>query len=85
MADLLVLGAGPVITAKITSNSEWCDARARLCARMQGTYGWRAHSSVKAYQSYERGQPPPEPEGFQPELLNASQAKMELSQLGIRV
>jgi hypothetical protein len=52
---------------------------------LQGTYGWRAHPSVKAYQSYARGAPPPEPEPFQPEPLSAAQAKKELAQLGIRI
>lgn len=52
---------------------------------MQGVYGWRVHPTVKAYQSYERGEPPPEPEPFQPEPLDAARAKAELAQLGIRV
>ena len=52
---------------------------------MQGVYGWRVHPGVKAYQSYERGTPPPEPEPFTPEPLNAGLAKKELAQLGIRL
>lgn len=63
-----------------------CCARAlTVTCRTQGVYGWRVHPTVKAYQSYERGEPPPEPEPFQPEPLDAARAKAELAQLGMRV
>lgn len=32
---------------------------------VQGVYGWRFSPSVKAYRSYEKWDPPPEPEPFQ--------------------
>ncbi|BDA48044.1 probable thiosulfate:glutathione sulfurtransferase at C-terminar half [Coccomyxa sp. Obi] len=67
--------------AQVAQDAGW----PRVLVYRQGVYGWRVHPTVKAYQSYERGEPPPEPEPFQPEPLDAARAKAELTQLGIRV
>lgn len=56
-----------------------------LCIRVQGVYGWRVHPTVLSYASYQRGDPPPEPEPFQPESVDPARAKAELAQLGIRM
>ena len=32
---------------------------------LQGAYGWRLSPTVKAYRSYEKWDPPPDPEHFQ--------------------
>ena len=37
---------------------------------LQGAYGWRLSPTVKAYKSYEKWDPPPEPEGFQVSLVH---------------
>lgn len=47
--------------------------------------GWRVHPTVRSYASYQRGDPPPEPEPFTPEPLDPVRAKAELVQLGIRM
>ena len=55
------------------------------CVHVQGVYGWRVHPTVLSYASYQRGDPPPEPEPFQPESVDPARAKAELAQLGIRM
>ena len=32
---------------------------------LKGAYGWRLSPAIKAYRSYEKWDPPPEPEPFQ--------------------
>ena len=51
---------------------------------LQGVYGWRVHPTVRSYASYKKGEPPPEPEPFQSEPLDAGRSKLELAQLGMR-
>ena len=51
---------------------------------LQGVYGWRVHPAVRSYASYKKGEPPPEPEPFQSEPLDAGRSKFELAQLGMR-
>jgi rhodanese-related sulfurtransferase len=49
----------------------------------QGVYGWRLHSAVQVYSSYEKGDPPPEPEAFDVERVDANAAITDLTQLGL--
>ena len=40
------------------------------------------HPTVLSYASYQRGDPPPEPEPFQPESVDPARAKAELGAAG---
>jgi len=48
-----------------------------------GVYGWRLDPSVKAYASYEVGDPPPEPEPFHVEAPDPAAAAKELVAAGL--
>ena len=50
---------------------------------LQGVYGWRLHPAVQVYSSYEKGDPPPEPEAFDVERVDANAAMTDLAQLGL--
>lgn len=49
----------------------------------QGVYGWKLSPAVKSYRSYEKWDPPPEPEPFQVEQADSHEARAELSRLGL--
>lgn len=55
----------------------------RCLVYKQGVYGWRLQPEVKVYSSYEKGDPPPEPETVEIEAVDASAATNELIKLGI--
>ncbi|KAK9829026.1 hypothetical protein WJX72_003487 [[Myrmecia] bisecta] len=60
------------------------DAGLQCClVYRQGVYGWRLQPAIKAYKSYEKGDPPPEPEAFQMEAINVGAAREELAHLGL--
>lgn len=50
---------------------------------LQGTYGWRLDNSVHAYQSYQEGDAPPEPECYDVERVNEESGLQELVNLGL--
>lgn len=68
---------------KWSSQAGWHTLKVDL--DVQGVYGWRVHPTVRSYPSYKRGYPPPEPEPYQAEPLDAARAKTELAQLGVRL
>ena len=47
--------------------------------RLQGAAGWRLDSGVKAYASYTVGQPPPAPQPFLVEVVDAAAGEQELN------
>ncbi|CAK0784964.1 hypothetical protein CVIRNUC_008169 [Coccomyxa viridis] len=66
--------------AQIAQDQGW----PRVLVHREGVYGWRVHPAVRSYASYKKGEPPPEPEPFQSEPLDAGRSKFELAQLGMR-
>lgn len=55
----------------------------RVFVCKEGTFGWRLDRNVLPYQSYELGDPPPNPEPFEIERVDAQAATKELQRIGI--
>ena len=49
----------------------------------QGVYGWHLDPGIKAYKSYEKWDPPPDPEPFTVDEVNVAAACEELAELGL--
>ena len=67
----------------MVSMSTWIPTLLCKLSTAQGVYGWRLQPEVKVYSSYEAGDPPPEPEDVETDVVDHSAARTELVQLGI--
>lgn len=55
----------------------------RVFVCKEGVYGWRLDHRVLPYQSYELGDPPPDPEPFEIEPIDLQAARKELQSMGL--